>query len=86
MNASKLEKVGIQLNHVANSPDVTVGFLSGSLTYDHWAESNIQLNREMSCKEKRDGDDGSKGDEQNETVLFLVTPVPPLFLLPCFIF
>lgn len=31
MNASKLEKVGIQLNHVANSTDMTASFLSTSL-------------------------------------------------------
>ena len=30
-NASKLEKVGIQLNHVANSTDMTASFLSASL-------------------------------------------------------
>lgn len=30
MNASKLEKVGIQLNQVANSPDMTASFLSDS--------------------------------------------------------
>lgn len=30
-NASKLEKVGIQLNHVANSTNMTASFLSGSL-------------------------------------------------------
>lgn len=31
MNASKLEKVGILLNHVANSPDMTASFFSSSL-------------------------------------------------------
>ena len=34
MNASKLEKVGIQLNHVANSTDMTASFLL-RLTHDH---------------------------------------------------
>ncbi len=49
MNASKLEKVGIQLNHVANSTDMTASFLCASLV-------TTELNLTFTLKKGGGGD------------------------------
>lgn len=52
MNASKLEKVGIQLNHVANSPDMTASFLCGSLVTTELNQT-LPFRTGISRKEKK---------------------------------